>query len=493
MPTESINPAIAAGWNFDNSYAQLPEAFRAEQPPVPVKAPRLVVFNAALAARLGLDEKALVGPEGAAIFAGNQLPGGAQPIAQAYAGHQFGYFTMLGDGRAILLGEQITPGGERFDIQLKGSGQTPFSRRGDGRASLGPMLREYIISEALHALCVPTTRSLAVVLTGEPVYRETPLPGAILTRGAASHLRVGTFEYAAAQREEDLLKTLADYALQRHFPELQEAENPYLALLQEVMERQAFLVAQWMAVGFIHGVMNTDNMTIVGETIDYGPCAFMDAYDPGTVFSSIDTQGRYAFGNQPPIAHWNLVRFAETLIPLLHEEQEKAIAMAQEALGTFAATYRRYWLAAMRAKLGLFTEEITDPALFKSLLDWMQQNGADYTNTFRALAAEALPDEPLYQQEAFQQWHERWQLRLARQPQPLEEARQLMRQHNPAIIPRNHRVEEALEAAVTKGDFSVLQRLLQALARPYEDLPEYADYRQPAAPGEGVYQTFCGT
>ena len=493
MPTESINLAVTAGWNFDNSYARLPEIFRAELAPVPVQSPRLLVFNAALAAELGLDEKALLGPEGAAIFAGNELPEGAQPIAQAYAGHQFGSFTMLGDGRAILLGEHLTPGGQRFDIQLKGSGQTPFSRRGDGRASLGPMLREYIISEALHAMGVPTTRSLAVVLTGEPVFRETPLPGAILTRVAASHLRVGTFEYAAARRDEGALKTLADYTIQRHFPELAAAENPYLALFYAVAERQAALVAQWMAVGFIHGVMNTDNVSIAGETIDYGPCAFMDAYDPATVFSSIDTQGRYAFSNQPQIAHWNLVRFAETLVPLLHEEQEKAVSIAEEAIGSFSGMYRHYWLAAMRAKLGLFNPEITDPALIKGLLDWMEGSRADFTNTFRSLSAETLPGEPLYQQDAFRQWHERWQLRLARQPQALEEARQLMRHHNPAIIPRNHQVEAALDAAVKKGDLSVLRRLLLALAKPDEDHPEYAEYRLPPEPGEGVYQTFCGT
>ena len=344
------------GWRFDNSYARLPESLYAQLHPVPVRAPRVVIVNHALAESLGLDFHTLSEEEAALLFSGNALPDSMQPIAQAYAGHQFGHLSMLGDGRAILLGEHVTPAGERFDIQLKGSGQTPFSRRGDGRAALAPMLREYIISEAMHALHIPTTRSLAVVATGESVMRETMLPGAILTRVAASHIRVGTFEYVAGTGDKAGIKTLADYVIQRHYPDLGEVENPYLALLNSVIERQASLVAQWLLVGFIHGVMNTDNMTISGETIDYGPCAFMDAYDPDTVFSSIDQRGRYSYRNQPHMAQWNLARFAETLLPLIHPEQEKAVALAEQAIHAFPEIYQAHWLAGMRKKLGLFTK-----------------------------------------------------------------------------------------------------------------------------------------
>ena len=346
------------GWKFDNSYARLPEAFYVRLNPVPVRTPKLVVFNVALAQFLGLNPDALKGDEGAAVFSGNRIPEGAEPLAQAYAGHQFGSFTMLGDGRAILLGEQVTPKGERFDIQYKGSGRTPFSRQGDGRAALGPMLREYIISEALQALDIPTTRSLAVVTTGEPVFRETALQGAILTRTAASHIRVGTFEYAAAKGKPNEIRALADYTIRRHFPDLAADGNPYLALLGAVMERQASLVARWLLVGFIHGVMNTDNMALCGETIDYGPCAFMDAYDPNTVFSSIDHNGRYAYGQQPQIAQWNLARFAETLLPLIHEDPQEAVSMAKEAIAGFSDIFRHFWLAGMRAKLGLLNQEV---------------------------------------------------------------------------------------------------------------------------------------
>lgn len=486
--------AVSAGWNFDNSYARLPEFFRARLNPIPVQEPHMIILNAQLARELGLNPEILSGDEGAAVFAGNVLPQGAEPIAQAYAGHQFGYFAMLGDGRAILLGEQITPTGKRYDIQLKGSGQTPFSRRGDGRAALGPMLREYIVSEAMHALGIPTTRSLAVVLSGEPVYRETAMPGAILTRVASSHIRVGTFEYLAARRDPEGLRTLADYTIRRHFPELAEAENPYIALLYAAMERQAALVTQWMGVGFIHGVMNTDNMALSGETIDYGPCAFMNEYDPATVFSSIDEGGRYAYGNQPQMTHWNLIRFAETLVPVLHKEQEEAIAMAEAALETFPHTYRRYWLEVMRPKLGLYSEDPGDAVLIKDLQALMAQSKADYTNTFRALIREQLPDEALYHREDFRQWHARWQERLARQPEyHPDKARQLMRAANPAVIPRNHRVEEALEAAVQHGDLSVMLRLLNAMAKPYEELPEFAAYRTLPPPSDMPYRTFCGT
>jgi uncharacterized protein YdiU (UPF0061 family) len=493
MSSHETTRKSGAGWNFDNSYTRLPESLYARLDPVQVRTPRMVVFNRPLCESLGLDSRALEGEEGAAIFAGNRIPEGAEPIAQAYAGHQFGHFTKLGDGRAILLGEQITPGGERFDIQLKGSGRTPFSRRGDGRAALGPMLREYIISEALHALGIPTTRSLAVVTTGEQVFRETSLTGAVLTRVAASHIRVGTFEYLAERRDREGIRTLAEYTIRRHYPALVTTDNPYLALLNAVMERQASLVAKWLHVGFIHGVMNTDNMALSGETIDYGPCAFMDAYDPATVFSSIDLDGRYAYGNQPNIAQWNLARFAETLLPLLHEDQEKALRLAEEAITSFPEIFRRYRFAGMRAKLGLFTEEGDDGALMEALLTCMHQGHADYTNTFRDLAAETLADTPLFRDAAFTEWYRRWQDRLARQPQSAEASRALMRVHNPAFIPRNHRVEEALEAAVKGKDYTVMAQLLDVLSRPYDDSSEHGRYRLPPEPAEHRYQTFCGT
>jgi serine/tyrosine/threonine adenylyltransferase len=452
-----------------------------------------VVFNTALAQQLGLNPAALQGDEGAAVFSGNRIPKGAEPLAQAYAGHQFGGFTMLGDGRAILLGEQVTLQGKRFDIQYKGSGRTPFSRNGDGRAALGPMLREYIISEALHALDIPTTRSLAVVTTGEPVFRETALQGAILTRTAASHIRVGTFQYAAAINKPDDLRILADYTLRRHFPDLAAEKNPYLALLGAVMERQADLVARWLLVGFIHGVMNTDNMALGGETIDYGPCAFMDAYDPDTVFSSIDHTGRYAYGRQPQIAQWNLARFAETLLPLIHEDPQTAVTMANEAISGFSGTFHDYWLAGMRAKLGLSNQEADDGPLVEDLLDCMHRHKADFTNTFRDLSSGHLPESSLFRTPDFKQWFERWQTRLKRQPDSREASRRLMNTINPAVIPRNHRVEEALAAAVERADFSVMESLLGVLSRPYQDPPEQAGYHLPAPPSEQPYRTFCGT
>ena len=481
------------GWHFDNTYSRLPELYYARQTPVPVRTPRMAVFNEALALSLGLNARALADDQGAAFFSGNVIPEGAEPIAQAYAGHQFGHFTMLGDGRAILLGEQVTPTAERFDIQLKGSGPTPFSRRGDGRAALGPMLREYIISEAMHALGIPTTRSLAVVTTGEPVFRGIAQPGAILTRVAASHIRVGTFEYVATHSDREGIQLLADYTLRRHYPKLIVADNPYLALLRAVMERQASLLAQWQQVGFIHGVMNTDNMAISGETIDYGPCAFMDVYDPATVFSSIDRSGRYAYGNQPNIAQWNLAQFARTLLPLLHQDIKEAVTIAEQAIESFPATFQRHWLFGMRARLGLITEEDGDLNLIETLLKWMQQHQADYTNTFRALTLNKLPDEPLFHEAAFTDWHTRWQLRLDHESTPKESTQLLMRARNPAIIPRNHRVEEALEAAVERSDFTVMERLLTALKTPYDDSPSHRDYQTPPAPSERAYQTFCGT
>ncbi len=487
------NAMIEPGWNFDNSYARLPEAFFTQLNATPVGSPKLSVLNRTLAATLGLDSEVLQSPQGVAQLAGNQVPEGAMPLAQAYAGHQFGHFTMLGDGRALLVGEQITPLGERFDIQLKGSGRTPYSRRGDGRAALGPMLREYIISEAMHALGIPTTRSLAVVTTGETIIRETELPGAVLTRVAVSHIRVGTFQYAAAWCTPEELRTLADYTLQRHFPDVAAEENRYLFLLREVIKRQAELIAKWQLVGFIHGVMNTDNMAISGETIDYGPCAFMDTYDPATVFSSIDVQGRYAYGNQPRIAMWNLARFAETLLPLLHDDEEQSIKIAEDALADFGTTYNRNWLSGMRAKLGMCNEEAEDVSLIDNLLSMMQKHQADFTNTFRALTFGKPEETVLFGTAEFSQWHEQWQARLGRVPESANASQQLMRNSNPAVIPRNHRVEEALNAAVNEADYSVMERLLDVLSHPYAHTPKQEEYSTLPEPSAGPYRTYCGT
>ncbi|MCM3080982.1 protein adenylyltransferase SelO [Brevibacillus invocatus] len=485
--------SIEPGWNFDNSYVRLPQSFFSKLSPPSVSSPTLGILNEALAKELGLNVQALKSKEGVAVFAGNLVPEGAIPLAQAYAGHQFGHFTMLGDGRAILLGEQITPQGERFDIQLKGSGRTPYSRRGDGRAALGPMLREYIISEAMHALGIPTTRSLAVVETGEYIHRETELPGAILTRVAASHLRVGTFQFARQWGTEDELKALADYTVERHYPLVAKDENRYLSLLQEVIKRQAGLIAKWQLVGFIHGVMNTDNMAISGETIDYGPCAFMDAYDPATVFSSIDVQGRYAYGNQPYIAAWNLARYAETLLPLIHENADVAVKMAEDEIKKFPALYQHQWLQGMRAKLGIFSEETEDEDLINRLLSIMQENRADFTNTFRALTNDKPEDTGLFCSTEFTQWHEQWHARLGRQQESKAASLELMRKSNPSVIPRNHRVEEALEAAVEQGDYSVMEKLLEVLSHPYVyDQVIDETYTQPMQSNR-PYQTFCGT
>ncbi|HWI63878.1 MAG TPA: YdiU family protein [Symbiobacteriaceae bacterium] len=484
---------VVTGWNFDNSYARLPALFYSRLDPVPVRAPQLVILNESLATSLGLQAEALRSAEGVAVFAGNQVPEGASPLAQAYAGHQFGHFTMLGDGRAVLLGEQITPQGERFDIQLKGSGRTPYSRRGDGRAALGPMLREYIISEAMHALGIPTTRSLAVVTTGEPVFRETRLPGAVLTRVAASHLRVGTFEYAARWGSSEDLRALADYTLQRHFPEVDAGADRYLLLLRHVVQRQAALIAKWQLVGFIHGVMNTDNMALSGETIDYGPCAFMDAYDPATVFSSIDVHGRYAYGNQPRIGAWNLARFAEALLPLLDDNAERAVQLAEDAVTDFAKQFRQHWLSGMRAKLGLFNAEPEDEGLISGLLTLLHQHRADFTNTFRALTFNEPEETALFGSPAFTGWHAQWQARLGRQAEPADAARDLMQNSNPAVIPRNHRVETALTAAVEHGDLSVMERLLQVLSTPYAYVPEQAGFCALPPDSDRPYRTFCGT
>lgn len=492
MSLHAISDDQAGGWHFDNSYARLPDFMFARVRPVPVRLPRLVQFNANLAVECGLDPSQLNGSAGAEIFAGNRLPAGAEPLAMAYAGHQFGNFVpVLGDGRAHLLGEVIDCHGRRRDLHFKGSGQTPFSRRGDGRAALGPMLREYIISEAMHALGIPTTRSLAVVTTGEEVWRETARPGAILTRVAASHLRVGSFEYLAAAGNRAGLKQLADYAIARHYPAAAQQDHPYAAFLAAVSAAQAALIARWMLVGFIHGVMNTDNMTISGETIDYGPCAFMNAYDPATVFSSIDRHGRYAYGNQPRCAQWNIARLAEAILPLLHADQKAAIEIAEAIVNQFPQHYERAWLDGMRRKLGLFSAEPDDLALVQALLDLMQQEAADFTNCFRQLSAvpegEALPA-------AYHQWGERWRQRLAQQAQTAAESAALMRAHNPAFIPRNHLVEAALAAAETQDDYTKMQELLRVLTTPYADQSELSDdYRSPPAAGDHTYQTFCGT
>jgi len=450
-----------------------------------VNAPKPIIFNNLLAGSLGV-------PLQSEVFSGNVVPEGAEPLAQAYAGHQFGYFTMLGDGRALLLGEQITCSGERFDIQLKGSGRTPYSRGGDGRAALGPMLREYIISEAMYALRIPTTRSLAVVATGETVMREKKLPGAVLTRVAASHLRVGTFEYASRFGTAEDVRSLADYAILRHFPCLAAFENKYLLMLKEVVNRQASLVSSWQQAGFIHGVMNTDNMAISGETMDYGPCAFMDTYHPATVFSSIDTHGLYAYENQPKMAAWNLARFAETLLPLLHDDEYEAVKLGQEEIASFWGLYEDHWLAGMGAKLGLHDNEAGDEFLIKELLQLMQQYRADYTNTFRSLTLDSKDDMDIFSRPDFQHWNGRWQTRLSRQEKSNGESKALMKSHNPAIIPRNHRVEEAL-AAAEEGNLNMMDKLLRALNNPYGYTSEQEEYSKLPEPTSCRYQTFCGT
>lgn len=484
---------------FDNSYARLPERFYAAVNPTAVAAPRLIKLNEALARQLGLDPDWLKGPDGVAMLAGNSLVEGALPIATAYAGHQFGGFSpQLGDGRAILLGEVVDRDGRRRDIQLKGAGPTPFSRRGDGRAALGPVLREYVLSEAMAALGVPTTRALAAVLTGEAVRRETLLPGAILTRIAASHIRIGTFQFFAARRDVEALRLLADHVIARHYPQVADGDAPYLALLEAVVAAQADLVARWMLIGFIHGVMNTDNMSIAGETIDYGPCAFMDSYDPATVFSSIDEHGRYAYGNQPPIALWNLTRLAEALLPLLAEDQEKAVAVAQEAVNRFNELFQASLIAGFRRKLGLFTEAPDDVLLIKALLDTMQRGHADFTLTFRRLSDDAVGNgqscrELFTNPGEFDDWHGRWQQRLQQESLSAEERQRAMRSINPLFIPRNHRVEAVIEAATERGDLAPFEELLAVLAKPYDEQPGREEYARPPAVHERVLATFCGT
>ena len=489
--TAPVETRDAAGWRFDNTYTRLPNALFTPARPAAFPTPRVAVLNHRLAAELGLDLGALAPDAAAAVFAGQSPPAGAQPIAQAYAGHQFGHFTMLGDGRAILLGEHRTPDGRLVDVQLKGGGRTRFSRGGDGKAALGPMLREYVISEAMAALGVPTTRSLAVVTTGEPVHRTTPLPGAVLTRVAASHLRVGTFEYAAGIGDESVLRALADYAIARHYPELADAPEKYRDFLRAVLDRQAALIARWQLVGFVHGVMNTDNMAVSGETIDYGPCAFMNVYRAGTVFSSIDQAGRYSYENQPGIAQWNLARFAEALLPLYSPDEKAAVAVATEVLNEFPARFGGYWLAGMRQKLGLWTAEEGDGELAEALFAWMEKTRADFTTTFRDLSAGEPPTGDRYQDADFREWHDRWQARLGRDSRLAAEAVAAMRAVNPAVIPRNHRVEEAL-AAAEAGDLAPFHHLLAAVTAPFDDGSAAAPYRD-APPDECGYRTFCGT
>jgi len=490
MVTKTINQVA---WNLDNTYSELPEIFYTKQQPAEAADPELVIFNHPLAKSLGLETDELDKKALANVFSGNELPDEAEPLAQAYAGHQFGHFTMLGDGRAVLIGEKLSQTGERFDIQLKGAGRTPYSRGGDGRAALGPMLREYIISEAMHELGIPTSRSLAVTTTGEKVRRETFLTGAIVTRIASSHIRVGTFEYAARWGSLEDLKALADYTINRHFPEIKTNDHPYLSFYEEVIDRQASLIASWQLTGFIHGVMNTDNMTISGETIDYGPCAFMNQYDPKTVFSSIDMNGRYAYGNQPAIGEWNLARFAETLLPLFHENSEKAVEIAQHTLENYATRYRFYWLSGMRKKLGLASEKEGDETLINDLLQIMEEYEADFTNTFRLLTLHDQDNSGLFTSKSFADWKDRWKERQAADINSENEAQSLMRENNPSVIPRNHLVEEALDAAVSEQDYSVMKQLLAVLSRPYAYDQVQEKYCLPPDPGGEPFVTYCGT
>jgi uncharacterized protein YdiU (UPF0061 family) len=501
MTTYAYLDGMTVHFPFQNTYAALPDGFFARVAPTPVASPRLIKLNRPLALRLGLDPERLASPEGVEILAGKRLPDGAEPIAMAYAGHQFGHFVpQLGDGRAILLGEVVDVDGVRRDIQLKGSGPTPFSRRGDGRAALGPVLREYIVSEAMAALGIPTTRSLAAVMSGEHVIRETALPGAVLTRVASSHIRVGTFQYFAARGDTDGVRRLADHVINRHYPQAGEAERPYHALLEGVIARQAELVARWLLVGFIHGVMNTDNTSISGETIDYGPCAFMDHYDPAAVFSSIDEQGRYAYANQPRIALWNLTRLAECLLPLFSDDKDKAIEQAQLILAGFPGNFTAAYQSGLRQKIGLFTERDGDEALVHDLSDAMAKNRADFTLAFRHLADAAedtghdqdvlalFADPP-----AYDEWAMRWRQRLSSEQQTPAERAAMMRTVNPAFIPRNHRIEAVIQAAVAHDDYAPFEELLAVLSKPYEEQPAFAAYAEPPEPHQRVLQTFCGT
>jgi len=483
---------MTIGWHFDNTYSKLPKSFLENIKPVPVKDPKLIILNKNLAEQLNLDFSKFSDTDLAKMFSGNSLPEGSETIAQAYAGHQFGHFTMLGDGRAVMLGEHLDKENKRFDIQFKGSGRTSFSRSGDGRAVLGPMLREYIISEAMHALNIPTTRSLAVVSTGEEVIREQMLPGAILTRVASSHIRVGTFQYIAATQNADDLKTLFNYTIDRHYPEIKDSKTKALDLLNLLMQKQCELVINWMRVGFIHGVMNTDNMTVSGETIDYGPCAFMDHYHPQTVFSSIDQNGRYSYNNQPRITKWNLARFAECIIPLIDQDEQKAISIATETINNFEKLYEEKWLNMMRDKLGLFGEDGGDKDLIFELLTWMENNKADFTNTFCNLMDIQSIKDPIYQNQEYLNWTAKWKKRLEKNNTEKEKYLELMRSVNPIFIPRNHKVEEALKDA-SENKLETLNQLLEVIKYPYKDNGMLMDYQRPMSNENGDYKTFCGT
>ena len=478
-------------WNFDNSYSRLSDAFKEHIEPIAVKNPELVLMNEDLAEKLNLDFSKINKNELAALFTGNNLPKGSNAIAQAYAGHQFGHFTMLGDGRAVLIGEHLTKNNERYDIQFKGSGKTAFSRNGDGRAALGPMLREYIISEAMHNLNIPTTRSLAVAKTGETIMRDTPLQGAILTRVAASHIRVGTFQYVAARNQKDELEILLNYVINRHYPELKNSKDKALDLLKVLIDKQIDLVVNWMRVGFIHGVMNTDNMTISGETIDYGPCAFMDTYDPKTVFSSIDKMGRYAYCNQPAITKWNLSRFAECLIPLIHKNDDIAIKSATELINTFGQKYEEKWLIMMRKKLGLLGIDNKDKFLIIDLLTWMHQKKKDYTNTFCHLMNLNINEDENFEDETFKNWKKKWHERLSKNNNTPVKYIELMRKFNPIVIPRNHKVEEAIDNAY-KGDLDSINKITNILNKPYINQKDLYEYQKPSYFHKN-YKTFCGT
>ena len=482
---------MTIGWHFNNTYSKLSESFKENIKPIPVTNPDLVIFNKALASELDLDFSKIDKEGLSKMFSGNSLPAGSNSIAQAYAGHQFGHFTMLGDGRAVLIGEHTTKSNKKYDIQFKGSGKTAFSRNGDGRAALGPMLREYIISEAMHTLRIPTTRSLAVAKTGEDIQREKLLHGAILTRVVSSHIRVGTFQYIAARHKEDELKTLLDYTINRHYPEIKNSNNKALDLINLLIDRQCNLVVNWMRVGFIHGVMNTDNMAISGETIDYGPCAFMDTYDPKTVFSSIDQMGRYAYCNQPIITKWNLARFAECLVPIIDKDQDKAVKIATETINSFEKKYEEKWMNMMRNKLGLFGLDEKDKFLILDLLTWMHEKKADYTNTFCHLMDLDPKKNKLFDDIDLVNWKKRWKERLSQNNDSPNKYLELMKNNNPLIIPRNHKVEEALNAA-EKNDLKPLNRLIEILKDPYTQKNDILDYQTPSALDE-KYQTFCGT
>jgi uncharacterized protein YdiU (UPF0061 family) len=482
---------MTIGWHFNNTYSKLSDTFREVIKPIPVDSPELIIFNESLASELNLDFSKINKNELSKIFSGNSLPDGSNSIAQAYAGHQFGHFTMLGDGRAVLIGEHTTKSNKKYDIQFKGSGKTAFSRNGDGRAALGPMLREYIISEAMNSLKIPTTRSLAVVKTGEDIQREKVLHGAVLTRVASSHLRVGTFQYIAARQKKDELKTLLDYTIDRHYPEIKNSNTQALDLLNLLIDRQCDLVVNWMRVGFVHGVMNTDNMTISGETIDYGPCAFMDTYDPKTVFSSIDQTGRYAYCNQPVITKWNLARFAECLVPLIDKDQDKAVKIATETINSFEKKYEEKWTSMMRDKLGLSGLDNKDKFLILDLLTWMHEKKADYTNTFCHLMDLTPKKDELFNDSDLMNWKKRWKERLSKNNDSPNKYLELMKNNNPLVVPRNHKVEEALEAA-EKNDLKPFTQLIEILKNPYAKKNDILDYQIPSNSGD-KYQTFCGT